>query len=170
MELKWIERKFNFGYTSEYLPLYVERLSSTAPRIEELTKNLTEENASIMFRGKWSIKQHIGHLTDLEELHKGRLNDFFEKKDTLRAANMTNKKTEEADHNSKPVSVLLNEFRISREKFIHHVGTFQEQQLETRSFHPRLKTEINVIDLLHFVTEHDLFHQAHIAEIINRKN
>jgi len=168
-QLKWIERKFNFGYTPEYLPLFIERLLSTAPRIEELISNLSEEDGSFQPDGKWSVKQHIGHLSDLEELHKGRLIDFSENNSMLRAADMGNKKTEDADHNSKTLSVLINEFRSSRKKFIEHALSFSEEGLQTRSFHPRLQVEINIIDMLHFIAEHDLFHQVHISNIIKQK-
>jgi hypothetical protein len=166
-QLKWIERKFNFGYTPEYLPLFIERLLSTAPRIEELVKDLSEENASLMPSGKWSIKQHIGHLTDLEELHDGRLDDFLKKRNPLRAADMGNKKTEDADHNNRTMIELFTDFRSSRNEFIKKVLSFSEKELRIRSLHPRLKEEINVIDMLHFVAEHDLFHQLHIAGIIS---
>lgn len=168
-QLKWIERKFNFGYGEEYLPLFVERLRSTLPRIKELTGNITDKDASFMPEGKWSIKQHIGHLTDLEELHAGRLYDFLEKKSTLRPADMDNKKTEEADHNKRTLPDLLSDFKNSREKFIRHVLEFSKEELLRKAIHPRLKEEINVIDLLHFVAEHDLFHQVHIFNIISEK-
>jgi uncharacterized damage-inducible protein DinB len=168
MELKWVERKFNFGYGPEYLPLFLERLHSTSPVIIELTRNLTEGKASIMPSGKWSVKQHIGHLTDLEELHEGRLHDFRNGINPLRAADMGNKKTKEADHNSNPLSALISAFTESRQKFIEHVTLFSEEELQRRSLHPRLKQEINVIDLLHFIAEHDLFHQTIMRDIIRQ--
>jgi hypothetical protein len=166
--LKWIERKFNFGYGPEYFPLFIERLRSTAPRIEEMTKNISEEKLCFMQDGKWSVKQHIGHLTDLEVLHEARLHDFTDKKEVLRPADMENKVTEQADHNKVTLNQLISDLRRSREKFIKHVSTFSDEQLLTRSFHPRLKEEINVVDLLHFVSEHDLFHQTHIAIILEK--
>jgi hypothetical protein len=168
-QLKWIERKFNFGYSDEYLPLFIERLRSTLPRIMELTDTITDKEASFMPEGKWSIKQHIGHLTDLEELHAGRLYDFLERKSTLRPADMENKKTEEADHNKWTISDLTADFKNSREKFIQHVLKFSREELLRKALHPRLKEEINVIDLLHFIAEHDLFHQVHISNIISSK-
>ena len=167
--LKWIERKFNFGYSAEYLPLFIERLKTTAPRIEELVKDISDEKASFMPDDKWSVKQHIGHLTDLEELHDGRLTDFLEKKPTLRAADMQNKKTEEADHNKIAIHDLIADFRMVREKFIAHVRSFNESELMTVSLHPRLQQQINVIDLMYFIAEHDLFHIVHISNIVERK-
>jgi hypothetical protein len=162
--IKWTERKFIFGYSADYLNLFIERLKCTAPRIEELTKNISEEKCSFMPDGKWSIKQHIGHLTDLEELHDGRLNDFRAKLEILRAADMTNLKTEEADHNKISVTDLIKNFRSLRKRFIDHVLTFDEGELNQKSLHPRLQEQINPIDLLYFVAEHDLFH----LEIISR--
>jgi hypothetical protein len=167
MQIKWIERKFNFGYTPEYLPFFIERLLSTVPRIKALVKDLNEEDASVMPDGKWSVKQHIGHLSDLEELHDGRLFDFRERKKQLRAADMGNKKTEEAAHNKKNLHELIHEFESSRKKFIEHVKTFSNEELEVKAFHPRLQAEINIPDLLYFVAEHDLFHQVHISDIIS---
>jgi hypothetical protein len=45
-QLKWTERKFDFGFRKEYLPFMLERIKSTAPRIEELMKNISEEKAT----------------------------------------------------------------------------------------------------------------------------
>jgi len=30
--------------------------------------------------GKWSIQEHAGHFADLEELHQGRLDDFYQER------------------------------------------------------------------------------------------
>src|SRR3989344_4237082 len=167
-QLKWIERKFNFGYGPEYFSLFIERLRSTAPRIEEIIKNCSEEELCFMPEGKWSIKQHIGHLTDLEALHDARLNDYLQKKEVLRPADMENKAKEEANHNKTSINKLISDMRASREEFIKNVSAFSDEQLLIRSLHPRLKAEINVVDLLHFIAEHDLFHQTHIALILEK--
>lgn len=167
-QLKWIERKFNFGYSTEYLPLFLERLKSTVPRIEELVKGKTNEELSFMPDGKWSAKQHIGHLTDLEELHDARLYDYKEGKEILRAADMKNLKTEEADHNRRSVTELISDLRRSRTDFIAHILTLSEEELMRNSLHPRLQVQISVVDLLHFVAEHDLFHLVHIDRALDR--
>ena len=164
--LKWIERKFNFGYGPEYFPLFIERIKSTLPRIEELTKNLSEEKACFMPDGKWSVKQHIGHLTDLEELHDGRLTDFKAGEKILRAADMGNKKTEAADHNKTSIAKLIADLKTSRKNFIEQVSSFTEDELKRVSFHPRLQQNMNVLDLLHFIGEHDTFHLAIMARIV----
>jgi hypothetical protein len=166
--IKWTDRKFHFGYEPGYLPLFVERLSGTIARIKELTHGLSETALRYQPEGKWCIKQHIGHLTDLEELHEGRLEDFHNNLPVLRPADMTNKKTEDAGYIDKPLSILVKDFEKARNHFILHVKKFSPLQLTVKSFHPRLKEEITVVDLLFFLAEHDTSHLAQISSIIEK--
>src|SRR5436190_2955669 len=117
----WTYRKFNFDFPVTHFPCIFVRLQGTCVRIEDYIKNLSEEQLQFKEPEKWSIKEHIGHLTDLDELHEGRLEDYKNKLETLRAADMTNLKTNEANHNSKPVSKLINDFRKARNQFLKHL-------------------------------------------------
>ena len=38
-----------------------------------MVSGLDEDLANLKPGSKWSIKEHIGHLTDLEDLHRGRI-------------------------------------------------------------------------------------------------
>src|SRR6185369_15352579 len=114
----WFEHKFNFDFPAGMYPVILERLRGTSARIRMLTIEMNEEDASRKLNSKWSVKEHIGHLHDLEELHEARIDDFIEGKKMLRAWDTTNRKTEEANHNSKLVSELIGRFEQSRTKFI----------------------------------------------------
>jgi hypothetical protein len=50
------------------LRFLLERLSAAAPRMDELTARATDEALSYRPGGKWSVKEHIGHLADLEAI------------------------------------------------------------------------------------------------------
>src|SRR5687767_1478547 len=117
-QAKWTDRKFSFDFPVEWLPNILERLRGTSARLNEVTASLTEIKASVRLNGGWSVKEHIGHLSDLEELHMGRLDDFLSRKKTLRPADMTNAKTYNADHNSKSLRHLLNDFAVKRKQYI----------------------------------------------------
>ncbi len=164
--VKWIDRKFLFGYDGSYAPFFIERLRATVPRIGELIQSCTEEYASENYGSAWSIKQHIGHLTDLEKIHDGRIDDYLEGITTLRPADMTNKETNEACHNQKTLDQLHDEFRNSRDAFLHRLENLDEQYFDARGLHPRLKQMITLTDLLYFVAEHDNNHLTKIATII----
>src|SRR5687768_15243098 len=94
---KWTERKFTFDFPDGWIFNIIERLKGTTARLYWITATLSEEELTARPNGKWSIKEHIGHLTDLEELHEGRIDDFLARKEILRAADMSNAKTESAN-------------------------------------------------------------------------
>ena len=53
----------------------------------------------------------LAGLYDLDELHEGRLDDYVANLDTLRAADLANKKTYAANHNEASIRELLARFR-----------------------------------------------------------
>jgi hypothetical protein len=163
---KWTERTFTFDMPEGWLPNILERLRGTPARINELTVLLSDEDASHTPRGKWSIKEHVGHLSDLEELHEGRIDDFLARKDTLRAADMNNTKTIEAEHNEKSIQQLFLNFVHKRKKFIARLEHLNDDTQRFSSMHPRLKVPMRPIDMAFFTAEHDDHHLADIREII----
>ena len=116
--------------------------------------------------GAWSIKEHLGHLIDLEPLHRKRLKEFVDMKEYLTMADMSNTATEKADHNSESIDNLLLDFNRSRNDLIAEYHTLTEESLLHDSIHPRLKVPMKPVDLLFFVAEHDDHHLAGIQEII----
>lgn len=163
----WIERKFEFNFPVGLFPVIVERLRGTLPRIEAITKNKTEEDLSQQIDGKWSVKEQIGHLCDLEELWYGRIEDFLNSKQTLRAADMSNAKTQNANHNKKNIGELLQQFSVARNKLIDKVKHMDEGTAASTSLHPRLQIPMRLIDSLFFIAEHDDHHLAKIRESLS---
>lgn len=167
-QMKWVERKFPHNFDMQYTPLFIERLKSTAPRLEELLNNIDEEKAAIKPNGTWSIKEHAGHLTDLESLHLGRIDDYKADREVLRPADMTNKATNDNNHNNSTTQKLVTDFRESRKHFIGQINQLPDSLFYRRALHPRLQQHISVTDMLHFIAEHDNHHLARIAQIIEQ--
>ncbi len=165
-QAKWTERKFLFGYDKSYVPFLVERLKGTAPRLSELVAGCDETLAANNYGTGWSIKEHIGHLTDIEQLHDGRIDDYLEGITTLRPADMNNKATYEANHNKTPLSQLLADFRESRAAYISRVEQLDEAYFDQKALHPRLKQMITLADLLYFVAEHDNNHLTKVSTLL----
>ena len=164
---KWIERKFTFDFPEGWIFNIVERLRGTPARLEWITATLGESKLTFQPEGKWSIKEEIGHLSDLEELHEGRINDFLVRKETLRAADMTNAKTVSANHNQRTLNDLLNEFSDTRKKFTERLSMLDDDTLLFKSMHPRLQVPMRTVDMAFFTAEHDDHHIASIRNIIN---
>jgi uncharacterized protein (DUF849 family) len=164
---KWFDRKFEFELSQNEFSKVLNRLKDAPERIEQLIYSVSPEIPTKKIDDSWSIQEHIGHIIDLEELHEERINDFINKAEQLRAADMTNKKTHEADHNLKEITKLLQELRTTREKLISRFGELDESVLSHIALHPRLKQPMRPIDMAQFVAEHDDHHINSIIEITN---
>jgi hypothetical protein len=162
---KWFERKFNFDFPVGIFPAIVERLRGTPVRLEELTESMPKDILTVPLDGRWSILENAGHLDDLEELHEGRLDDYKAGLQTLRPADLQNLKTRQANHNSTPLETILARFRKSRKQFLEKLETFSDEELAKIAQHPRLKQPMRVVDMCHFMAEHDDNHLARISEI-----
>ncbi len=162
---KWFERNFPAGTRQNTFPSIIERLWGTPVRLEEKFRSLPENIQTIRYLETWSIKENTGHLTDLEPLWQGRLEDILNGRKELRATDLQNTRTSEANHNSKAVQELLSSFRSIRMKTVKLLQTLTEEEIFKTSLHPRMKTEMTTLDLFYFVAEHDDHHLARITEL-----
>lgn len=116
--------------------------------------------------GKWSAQEHAGHLLDLESLWIARVDDFLADGETLTIADLSNRRTHEANHNAQPLAELLGAFRAARLSLVDRAGKFEPEVFGRTMLHPRLKQPMRFVDHLYFVAEHDDHHLARIWEMI----
>jgi hypothetical protein len=102
-------------------------------------------------------------MLDLEVLWDGRLDDFLNGAAQLRAADLTNRATHEADHNAKPLEDILLAFRRSRHAFVARLDGLAS--FERTALHPRLEQPMRLVDHIYFIAEHDDHHLARIREL-----
>lgn len=163
---KWINKTFSFNKTIDDFNYLFLSLNQNAIFIKQLTEDLDEELLSKSLDNKWSIKENVGHLIDLEELHKKRLDEFVANEKELTPADMSNLKTKEARHNNKPISDLANQFLEARKHFLYNVKSTPKEVLTRKAFHARLNKDMQLLDMLYFINEHDLHHIQAIKNII----
>ena len=163
---QWFKRQFDFGFTQNIFPSIIERLTGTSARLDEKIKYIPSDILSIRIDNTWSIKENIGHLTDLEPLWQGRLEDILNDEPILRPTDLQNTKTNEANHNAVPIEELLAKFRQIRNKTIQLTELLNEEQIYKCALHPRLKTPMRIMDLFLFVAEHDDHHLARITQLV----
>jgi uncharacterized damage-inducible protein DinB len=144
------------------------RLSGTPVRLEELTASLGSEALRHKPGGAWSIQENAGHLLDLETLWLARVDDFVEGRETLLAADLTNRKTHEARHNERPLADILRAFRSDRGALVKRLQGLDHSLFARTALHPRLRSRMRLVDHLFFVAEHDDHHLARIAELSRR--
>ena len=163
--MEWFQRKFAFDLPLEMYPNIVERVRGTPARLEELTRGLSPEILTRRHGDKWSIQEQAGHLLDLEELGMKRLDDFEAARENLFAADLANRKTHEADHNTNSIENILAQFRAERMAFVARLDSYDEAFVQRTGLHPRLNKPMRVIDLIFFIAEHDDHHLARISEL-----
>jgi uncharacterized damage-inducible protein DinB len=163
----WFERKFEFSFPVELLPNLRARLRGTPARLEETLRGRSHEILIRKAEEKWSAQEHAGHLLDLETLWLARVDDYVAGRDQLTTADLKNRKTDEANHNARPLQQILSEFRAARERLLKRADEL-DASLFTRAIpHPRLKTPMRLVDHLYFVSEHDDHHLARIWELVD---
>ena len=162
----WFERKFEFTFPVEQYPNLCVRLRGTPARLEEMLRGVAQQALVRKPGDKWSVQEHAGHLLDLEPLWLARVDDFLREGDTLTAADLSNRKTHEANHNARALAEILVEFRAARLRLVQRVRELQPALFGRSLLHPRLKQPMRLVDHLYFVAEHDDHHLARIWEMI----
>jgi len=164
--MSWLNRRFTLDLPLEWFPAVVERLRGTPARAESLIVGAPEALLSLRPQGKWSVKDHIGHLHDLCELDEARLNAFRSDVGVLPAADMDNARTHSADHYLRPTHEVLTGFRTARLELVRDLEALTSEQVSTVAHHPRLQKPMRVIDWAFFVAEHDDHHMAWIRFLL----
>ena len=162
----WFERKFDFSFPVELHPNLCARLRGTPARLEDALRGRPHKILIRKAKEKWSAQEHAGHLLDLEPLWLARVNDYVTGSDQLTEADLTNRKTHEANHNERQLEEILTEFRKAREKLLMRMDELDASLFAFAIPHPRLKKPMRLVDHLYFVAEHDDHHLAIIWELI----
>ncbi len=162
----WFSRKFSFDFPVWMFPNIIERLRGTPARIQYRVAPLSGALLIEQAGERWSIQENVGHLLDLESLWLGRVEDFLTGESLLRPADLTNKKTYQANHNTSAMADIIASFRSSRTELVRRLENCDEAAILRPVLHPRLKTEMRILDLAYFVAEHDDHHLAEITALI----
>ena len=169
-QTKWVERKFNFDFPVGVFPSILERLRGTPARLDEVINTLPQGLLSVRVNNGWSIQEHAGHLLDLEALGEQRLLDFQTGAAVLTPADMTNRKTFEANYNSASTRDIMGRFRMTRHELVARLERLNEEEVGRSSLHPRLNIPMRVIDWCYFMAEHDDHHIASMVALGRRRS
>ena len=163
--VKWIDRKFDFGFPVAESTRLLDRLRSTPDRLEALVSPLPQPSLVARDGDTWTIQENAGHLADTELLFLGRLDDYAAGRETLRPADMTNRKTFSARHNDRDIESIVAEFRRLRSDLITRLEKLDPADFGKSAMHPRLGKPMRICDMMYFQAEHDSHHLSRIQEL-----
>lgn len=164
--IAWTTRTFNFDMPLGTFPSILERLLGTPARAAELASGVAEELLSRRCNEKWSAKENLGHLMDLQALEELRLAEFLAGAPVLSAADPINRITEAAGHNHAPIALLLERLRTGRCEWVRKLEGLTEEEVARSALHPRLQRPMRVLDWAYFVAEHDDHHLARARQAV----
>jgi len=164
-KVNWLNRTFEFDFPFSRYPEFLKILRDTPIQLETLVNDIPEKLLTRRDEDKWSIQENVGHLLTAESLFIGRLDDYKNNKATLRPADVSGKRTNQANHNSKNINQILLEFKNTRESYLKELNDLDSTEFDKTAFHPRLKKPMRLCDMLHFQAEHDLYHLGRIEEL-----
>ena len=159
--LPWFERNLTFGLPVNMLPYYLERLAGTAVRFDAKIKDFSEADLSARLNDKWSVKQNIGHLAEVDEIANKRVDEIISGVTIMSRAVF-----EPKDYNPWPIEKVLELFKVNRLQNLSKYQALSASDLKKSSLHPRLKIQMTPIDLAWFDAEHDDHHLVAINEIL----
>ncbi len=160
-KLQWFERVFSFGLPKGMLPFYIERLEGTSSRIEKKVGGIPERILSYRLDNKWSVKENIGHLAEVDEIANKRIDEMI-----AGISPMSPAVFEPRPYHDWDISTVLAYFRSNRRKNIERYKSLTSSELGKSALHPRLKLMMTPVDLAWFDAEHDDHHLVRINEIL----
>lgn len=166
-QINWFERRFEFHTSVESFGSLTERMAGAPSLFLKRTSRISEKACQNKPEEKWSVKEHLGHLSVLEPVWRLRFQDIREERTVMEAADLSNRATHKADFNRQGLKVLCSLFQSERKKTLDLLAGFSHQELQKTSLHPRLKQQMNCCDLMLFVAEHDLHHLNQINNLLN---
>jgi len=161
MALPWFERDLTFGHRPEMLPFFLERLEGTLIRLNEKVKGIDNKILSERIHGKWSVKENIGHLAEIDEIADRRIDEMMAGVTVMSPAVF-----EPRDYHPWPIERVLDFFKSNRVNNLKKYKTLSDEQLKKSSLHPRLNVQMTPVDLAWFDAEHDDHHLVKINEIL----
>jgi DinB family protein len=165
--IRWVDRRFDFDFPVELYPELLERIRGTPARVAERLAGVSPLLLTQRSGGKWSVQEHAGHLADLDDtIFLPRLDEYDQGLGTLRAADMTNRATEAAQHNSLSLDRVVGRFRATRAAILARLDPLGPEAFVRVARHPRLDVAMRLVDLVYLQAEHDDYHLTSISEIL----
>lgn len=162
--LRWLDRRFEYTPPPGEYPMIVERLRGTPARVLDRVRFRSADELTRRAGDAWSAQEHIGHLLDLESLWLVRVEEFLRGVKELSAADMSNRRTHDADHNARALPAIVAEFTVARQRLVDRLDAAPDPSCT--SFHPRLKRPMRLVDFCFFVAEHDDHHLTLVSRLL----
>lgn len=138
-QINWFERRFEFRTSVASFESLAERMAGASGLFQKRISGISEKTCQNKPEDKWSVREHLGHLSVLEPVWRLRFQDIRKERTAMQAADLRNRATYKADFNSQSLEVLCRLFQSERKKTLDLLSGFPQEDLHKSRMHPRLK-------------------------------
>jgi uncharacterized damage-inducible protein DinB len=160
---------------NEYAPYYegyiknvigndpLMNLENQYQEIQSILQSLTEEVANYAYmKGKWTIKQVLGHIVDTERVMSYRAFCISRKEKQSLPGFEQDDYVKEANFNQRTITNLLEDYRTVRKSTISLFKNFTGAMLNQKGIADG--KEVSVLALLYIITGHEMHHLKILRE------
>ena len=137
----------------------LQNLSSTPSRLEAIQHQLGAQTRldSPRALGKWTPRQILAHLTDVESVQRVRVMAMLCEDKPVMLGFDADAWAAAGEYTKRDPRSSLNTFSLMRTSNLELWGALTQQQLERRGTHPT-RGEFSIAEWLGFVARHDINH------------
>jgi uncharacterized damage-inducible protein DinB len=115
--------------------------------------------------GKWSIREIVAHLADVEVIYGYRLRQMLADREPTIAPIDQEKWAEELAYDEAEIAESLEAYRIARRANMRLLRRVQVSDLSKSAYHPERKREVTVEELIGMMAGHDPNHLGQIQRL-----
>jgi uncharacterized damage-inducible protein DinB len=115
--------------------------------------------------GKWSIREIVAHLADIDVLYGYRLRQMIADKTPVLAAIDQDDWARNLHYRDADVAEALECYRASRRANVRLLRGLRVADLQRGAFHPELKRIVTIEELLGMMLKHDPNHRGQIERL-----
>ncbi|MAD98005.1 MAG: metal-dependent hydrolase [Flavobacteriaceae bacterium] len=157
--------------TENHVKDWIEVLEFFPTRLENLVKNLNEEQLDTPYRnGGWTVRQVVHHCSDSHHNSYLRFKWALTEDTPTIKAYFEKNWAELIDAKHAPIDMSLDHLKAIHSKLVYLLKRLSEEQLNRKFIHPEKNSEVSLKQNIGQYAWHSNHHYAHIEELLKRKN
>lgn len=156
--------------TSKHLKEWVSILEHFPNKLENLVKDLSEEQLDTVYRlSGWTIRQVVHHISDSHHHSYTRFKWALTEDKPVIKAYFEDRWAELFDSKSAPIEMSLNHIKTIHFKLVYLLKGLHDEDLNKVFIHPETNSEVPLKYNIGNYAWHSNHHYAHIENLLKRK-
>lgn len=172
-QLKYPIGKFDCpaNISKEHIKNWISILEHFPNRLENLVRDLTEEQLDTIYRPEgWTIRQVVHHLSDSHHHSYTRFKWALTENKPIIKAYFEDRWAALIDSKKAPIDMSILHLKAIHAKLVYLLKTLDSHDLNKSFIHPETNSEVLLSYNIGNYAWHSNHHYAHIENLLKRKN